>query len=172
MKHVKRLMLSLMLVAGLPVLSPPGAVQAEQKSAVGPLSGGQVVSPQGGANAGYPNGIGDHYGQVIVNMEGDPFLGSGPVTFCYDIYVYGIAIPSAAGIPTAAHLHLGRIGQNGPIVTEFTPPISSGGGDAVSHGCTTVDSFDARGVMYDPTAAYVDVHTSNYPDGAQRAQLQ
>jgi hypothetical protein len=31
-------------------------------------------------------------------MEGDPFLGSGPVTFCYDIYVYGIGIPSAAAI--------------------------------------------------------------------------
>ena len=171
MKHAKRLMLSLTLVAGLPVLSPPGAVQAEQKSAVGPLSGGQVVSPQGGANAGYPDDTGgyrDHYGQVIVNMEST----ATPVTFCYDIYLYGIAIPSAAGIPTAAHLHLGRIGQNGPIVAEFTPPISSGGGDAVSHGCTTVESFDARGVMYDPTAAYVDVHTSNYPDGAQRAQLQ
>src|SRR5204863_213852 len=78
---------------------PPGAVQAEQKSAVGPLSGGQVVSPQGGANAGYPDGIGDHYGQVIVNMEGDPFLGSGPVTFCYDIYVYGTRSPRPPGSP-------------------------------------------------------------------------
>ena len=103
---------------------------------------------------------------------GRGFVAPGPVTFCYDIYLYGIAVPSAAGIPTAAHLHLGRIGENGPIVAEFTPPISSGGGDADSHGCTTVDSLNANGVMYDPSVAYVDVHTSNYPDGAQRAQLQ
>ena len=57
MKHVKYLMLSLVFVAGLPVLSPPGAVQAEKISFVR-LSGGSVVSPQGKANAGDPDGRG------------------------------------------------------------------------------------------------------------------
>ena len=164
MKHVKQLMLSLVFVAGLPVLSPPGAVQAEQRGTGAALFGGQVVSPQGDANAGYPDPYDEHVGTAGVNMEGE--FPTGPVTFCYSMHLD----VSAIGIPTAAHLHIGLPGTNGPILAELVTPVL--GGDGTSRGCVTVDGPAAGSVLFYPFQAYIDVHTPNYPNGAQRGQFQ
>ena len=163
MRVVECLILSLALVAALPLLSPPGAVHAqEKKSASAGLSGGYVISPQGDAGAGDP--VWNHYGSAQVGMEAPG--GPSPVNFCIDVYVTGI------GAPTAAHLHVGRPGQNGPIVLELTPMAPGDAGSYFSHTCATVTDSNAFYIYLEPINGYIDIHNSDYPNGALRGQLQ
>ena len=162
MKHVKHLMLSLVFVAGLPVLSPPGAVQALPLSFVG-LSGGSVVSPQGKANAGDPDGRGT--GALTVE-EGR----QGSIKICYIIRVDDI------GTPTAVQLRFAGYGQNGPILLKLKPPKSGTNGS--SSECRTF----VRGVrsalvnrlfrlFFNPLGFYINVQTAEFPAGAFRGQI-
>jgi hypothetical protein len=162
MKHVKHLMLSLVFVAGLPVLSPPGAVQALQLSFVG-LSGGYVVSPQGKANAGDPDGRGTAAFSVEEGRQGS-------IKICYIIRVDDI------GTPTAVQLRFAGYGQNGPILLKLKPPKSGTNGS--SSECRTF----VRGVrsalvnrlfrlFFNPLGFYINVQTAEFPAGALRGQI-
>lgn len=67
---------------------------------------------------------------------------------------------------TAAHIHEGPIGDNGPVVVNFAPPVSG-----TSSGCVSVDAELAREIVREPGDYYVVVHTSDFPAGALRGQL-
>ena len=161
MKHAKHLILSLAFVAGLPVLSPPGAVKAQQISFVN-LHGGYVVSPQGKADAGDPDGR----GSVAFTVQST----RGSLKICYSIRVENIATP------TAVQLRFAGPGQNGPVLLELKPPKS--GKNGRSFGCETL----ARGVrsalvnrlfrlFFSPVGFYINVATAEFPRGALRGQI-
>jgi hypothetical protein len=66
----------------------------------------------------------------------------------------------------SAHLHAGSTEVSGPIVAAFVDP--AGG---TSAACVTVDHQLLTEIESEPESYYVDVHTTEFPDGALRGQL-
>ena len=67
---------------------------------------------------------------------------------------------------TAAHIHEGRAGVNGPPVITLDAPD-----DDDSDDCDTVSDALVDRLRRDPSAFYVNVHTADYPNGAIRGQI-
>jgi hypothetical protein len=90
-------------------------------------------------------------------------LNQGRHRICYKIEVGDISLPA-----TAAHIHPGGVGEaNSPIV-DLGAPDASG----VAQGCVTgVERSLIKAIRQDPADYYVNVHTSDFPDGAIRGQL-
>lgn len=66
--------------------------------------------------------------------------------------------------PTAAHIHSGAKGVNGPPVVMLDT--------SAGEHCTAIASDLAMKIMKDADGFYVNVHTADYPGGAIRAQLK
>jgi hypothetical protein len=81
---------------------------------------------------------------------------------CVDISVQNITLPAAA-----AHIHQAPAGESGPPVVTLTAPNESG----VSNTCATVDAALMTEMVNNPQNFYVNIHTSDFPDGAARGQL-
>jgi hypothetical protein len=76
------------------------------------------------------------------------------------------------GAPTAAHIHKGVRGKNGPVVHTFYSgrPITD---SRRLERCTSdYDADLAAAVLANPSDYYVNVHNREYPDGAIRGQLE
>jgi hypothetical protein len=73
---------------------------------------------------------------------------------------------SKIGTPTASHIHKGPAGKSGPVVIVLfgTAPVAHS-------GCRTVAKSLITAIGKNPSAYYVNVHTTKYPGGAIRAQL-
>lgn len=67
---------------------------------------------------------------------------------------------------TAAHIHSGAKGVDGPVVIPLPTPT-----DGRATGCAPGDPAAVARVLTDPAAAYVNVHTATQPNGAVRGQL-
>ena len=67
---------------------------------------------------------------------------------------------------TSAHLHGGPAGVAGPVVAAFEEPTGR-----PSAPCLTVPDQLIDEIRSDPGRYYVDVHTTEHPDGALRGQL-
>ena len=80
---------------------------------------------------------------------------------CYDLMVENIALA------TAAHIHKGAAGENGPPVVPLTKP----GADGKSSGCATADKAVVEAILAAPGGYYVNVHNAEFPPGAIRGQL-
>ena len=116
------------------------------------LLGGHEVSPEGQANAGEPKGV----GSATVLIDG--------TTLCFGLTVNNL------DQPTAAHIHRGVAGVNGPIVVPLTPPES--GDPGASSACIPeVDPELLQEIRGRPGGFYVNVHTEQFPAGAVRGQL-
>jgi 5'-nucleotidase len=90
-------------------------------------------------------------------------LNAGLRTVCWDISAADITLPASA-----AHIHRGAVGEAGPVVVTLSPPGASGR----STGCASGVSRALINEIIDfPARFYVNVHTSDYPDGAIRGQL-
>jgi hypothetical protein len=84
-------------------------------------------------------------------------------TICFAIRVKDITLPA-----TAAHIHAGARGIAGPVVVALDAPAANGR----AKGCVTgVDPDLIRDIGTNPRSYYVNVHTSEFPDGAIRGQL-
>jgi hypothetical protein len=81
---------------------------------------------------------------------------------CWRIRVHNIALPA-----TAAHIHEGIAGVNGPIVVTLSPPDATG----VSQGCADVEPALFLAIGENPAGYYVNVHNADYPGGAVRGQI-
>ena len=67
---------------------------------------------------------------------------------------------------TAAHIHEGRAGVNGPPVITLDAPD-----DDDSDDCDTASDVLVDRLRRNPSALYVNVHTVDYPNGAIRGQI-
>lgn len=101
---------------------------------------------------GDPDGVG--YARFLFSH------GSGEV--CYALAVQNITLPAVG-----AHIHRAPAGEPGPIVIPLTPPDASG----TSSGCVAVDHALMSEILANPSAFYVNVHTTDYRPGAVRGQL-
>ncbi len=86
-----------------------------------------------------------------------------------DTVCFGISV-SRISTPTAAHIHRGKRNENGPVRISLTPP--SAGNPGASSGCVNgVSSALVSELRRHPNRFYVNVHTSDFPNGAIRGQL-
>ena len=69
--------------------------------------------------------------------------------------------------PVAAHIHVGRSDEAGPVVIDLTGSVT-GGARCVSG----VDESLVRAIRSHPWRYYVNVHNAPYPGGAVRGQLR
>jgi hypothetical protein len=116
------------------------------------LLGGHEVSDDGQANVGEPNGV----GSATILIDG--------TTLCFGLTVNNL------DQPTAAHIHRGVAGVNGPIVVPLTPPAE--GDPGASSACIPEgDPELLREIRANPGRFYVNVHTEQFPAGAIRGQL-
>jgi CHRD domain len=79
---------------------------------------------------------------------------------CYDLTVTKI------DEATAAHIHEGAVGKDGPVKIGLDTPK---GGSA--KGCKTADAAIVKDMMANPANYYVNVHSKDFPKGAVRGQL-
>ena len=95
--------------------------------------------------------------------RGEALVTVDPVTkqVCVNIVTTGITAF------TGLHIHSGAEGVQGPVVIDFAP--TAGTVDRLSK-CVTDD--DAVGLAADPAAFYLNAHTTEFPDGAVRDQLE
>ena len=83
---------------------------------------------------------------------------------CFAVAVRGIDTPALM------HVHRGRPNHNGPIEVTLVPPTS--GDPGASAGCVVVpNTLLLQEITKHPNRFYVNVHTSDFPDGALRGQL-
>ncbi len=83
---------------------------------------------------------------------------------CYTIIVQGLTSPA-----TAAHIHHGAAGVAGPVVITLEAPNDGG----VTVGCVDeVDKALVSDIQNNPGDYYVNVHTADFPGGADRGQLE
>ncbi len=97
----------------------------------------------------------DGSGRAAIAFQAD-------VDVCFTITAANITLPAAA-----AHIHRGAEGVAGPIVVTLQPPAANGRVD----GCTTGDRAVLSEIRANPADFYVNVHTSDFPQGAIRGQL-
>ncbi|MFN3387774.1 MAG: CHRD domain-containing protein [Allosphingosinicella sp.] len=119
--------------------------------------------------------VGDEYqaeltGAAVVPGPGDPNgwgralvdLNPAVPQICTDLEVRDITVPA-----TGAHIHRGAAGVSGPPVVTLDPPD-----DDDSDNCTTITNELAAQIATAPSDFYVQVHTSDHPQGAIRGQLR
>ena len=123
----------------------------ESRALFAVLSGRNEIGPDGRRGAGDPDGRGS-FTAIVDGNE-----------LCFGITVTNLDTPAAA------HIHVGRRFQNGPIVVPLTAPAS--GDPGASSGCVTVDPALARKIFKHPRQYYANVHTAAFPGGAVRGQL-
>ncbi len=70
------------------------------------------------------------------------------------------------GAVTGAHIHHGAAGVNGPVVFALTQS-----NEGKWQGCKSGSEWTQDRIQGDPGEFYVNVHTSEYPNGAIRGQL-
>lgn len=114
---------------------------------------------------------------LIASLEGRNEVGAGAQdgqaleligiqgnTLSYSVAWRGI------GTPTEADIHAAARGVDGPVVVPlFTTPRPAGG--FASGSVTVADPTLLDALRSDPQAFYADLHTTDFPDGAVRAQL-
>lgn len=121
--------------------------------AVNEVVGNNFAANLSGANevpAGDPDGVGTAH--ISINDATNQV--------CAHLEVRNI------GAVTAAHIHQGRAGVNGPPVITLDAPD-----DNDSDDCDTVADSLVDQIRNTPGNFYVNVHTAEYPNGAVRGQI-
>ena len=142
------------LMLGLAVIAMAGPAVAQGDNE---RNGGRKIAATLTGAAEVP-GPGDDNGAGLFEARVNP----GTERICYTI--------SASGIDdaTAAHIHVGGLGEAGdPVLTLDTPD----GDDDDSEDCQDIDRGLAQALIRDPADYYVNVHTAPFPSGAIRGQL-
>lgn len=150
----KHLMLAAM---GVMLAIPAATTQASAQSATlfAVLNGGNECN---GASPplcmqGDANGVGSATVMLL-----------GPTSLCATIIVNDIVAP------TAAHIHAGPTGVNGPIAIALVAPVAGAPGTSVF--CTAAAPAGlAAAIRNAPQKYYINVHNGAFPGGAIRGQL-
>ena len=101
-------------------------------------------------------GPGDSNGTGSVTLTVKPATGE----VCYDLTVANIQEA------TAAHLHEGAVGQEGPVKVALETPKTG-----TVQGCQRAEAALLQALMEYPANYYVNVHNAEFPKGAVRGQL-
>lgn len=88
------------------------------------------------------------------------------ISDAFDQVCYEIKDVRGIGTPTAAHIHYGRAGTNGPPVLALTRS-----NEGRWQGCKDGDEWTENRLQGNPGDFYVNVHTAEFPAGAIRGQL-
>lgn len=124
-------------------------------SAQDPEQGGRPLTTTLTGAAEIPGpGDADGTGTAVITLN----HGQGEV--CYELKVANISPANAA------HLHEGAVDKAGPPVLTLTAPT-----DGSSKGCAPLAKDKIKDIMQNPVNYYVNVHNSEFPDGAVRGQL-
>jgi CHRD domain len=122
-----------------------------------PTAGGQALTTNLSGAAEVPGpGDPDGAGTATIRLR----LGEGRL--CFQLSASNITLPAAA-----AHIHQGAAGVAGSIVVTLKPPAANG----TSSGCVVVPRMLVAQILAGSSGYYVNVHTSDYPNGAIRGQL-
>jgi hypothetical protein len=157
---LRRVFATAAILVGLSIVGSSGAsaviffaVLLGNNEVTSPTTG----NPDGGVRAGDP----DAYGSASI-------VQTGGTTLCFTIVVNRIATP------TAAHIHRGAPGANGPVIVTLTPAPSAGN-PGTSSGCVDASDGVTAQLITDmrivPSNFYVNVHNQAFPGGALRGQL-
>ena len=152
--YARRLLLSAVIFAGVMTMGHSDAF-AQGSPLFAVLNGGNEVSPTGQARAGDL----DSYGSATITFSN---ITPTSATLCFAILVSGIT-PA-----TAAHIHQGRSGVNGGILVNLIAPVGNPGRSA---GCVAITSTVLAQLRAVPAEFYVNVHNTQFPNGALRGQL-
>lgn len=138
---------------GLALLVPAAPASAAVTALEAGLSGAAEVPGPGDA---------DGSGAALVNVNVKK------QKVCFTLVVLDITLPAAA-----AHIHDGETGVAGGIVVTLAPPADvAGTGIGIATGCVgSLAKSLLRDIKNNPDQYYVNVHTSDFPDGALRGQL-
>jgi hypothetical protein len=92
---------------------------------------------------------------------------------------YQIEAEGLKGV-TQAHIHSGKVGENGPVVATLFKGSKDAVNGALVQGSITADKLEGplKGKsisdlvnLIDKSSAYVNVHTQSFPDGEIRGQI-
>ncbi len=99
------------------------------------------------------------------HFDGYVVLGENSGDLCYRLAYGGLSSEV-----TAAHIHLGEPGEAGGVV--ITLSLEGAGDPTAPPVCETLNASDLVGLLDDTDGHYVNVHTTDHPDGAVRGQLK
>ena len=101
-------------------------------------------------------GPGDSNGSGTVKLTVNPDKGE----VCYEITFANIEEA------TAAHIHEGAAGKEGPVKVELDAPKTG-----TAKGCKSADAALMSALVENPANYYVNVHNAEFSKGAVRGQL-
>jgi hypothetical protein len=142
---MRTLVLSIFVVALALLIGAPVMAAQEVGKVTAKLTGDTEVP-----------GPGDPKGSGTVQVTLNPDKGE----VCYELSVANIQEA------TAAHIHEGAVGKEGPVKVGLDAPK---GGSA--KGCKSADAAVIKAIMQDPANYYVNIHNAAFPKGAVRGQL-
>ena len=105
-------------------------------------------------------GPGDKNGKGWVTLTVEP---DGTICYVGKVQAIGREI-------TGAHIHIGALGVAGGVVVDLDPFGADLTGNKATH-CVMTTPQIAAAIIANPSAYYVNVHTTAYPGGAIRGQL-
>ncbi|HEY0518787.1 MAG TPA: CHRD domain-containing protein, partial [Ilumatobacteraceae bacterium] len=108
---------------------------------------------------GDPDGAGT--AAVTIDIINDGNNQPSGAEICWDLNYTGILAP-----PIQAHIHAGGPGVNGVIIVPF-----SNLGASSATGCSSAAPAVVQQIIDNPGNFYVNVHTTDFPNGAIRGQL-
>jgi hypothetical protein len=145
---MRNIVLSTCVIA-LTLLAATRAVVAQQTQ-------GKALAPVTLTGAAEVPGPGDSNGSGTVTLTVNADKGE----VCYDLIVANIQEA------TAAHIHEGAVGKEGPVKVGLDAPKTG-----AAKGCKSADPALIQALMEHPANYYVNVHNAEFPKGAVRGQL-
>jgi hypothetical protein len=110
--------------------------------------------------------------QEVINAGDPDGRGVGAVRLSHRTTVRYAFVWSAIAPPSAAHIHVGDVAQQGPVVVPF---FAAPGGLPVAlngvAGEVEADAALVRQIRSHPSRYYVNLHNAEFPAGAIRGQL-
>jgi hypothetical protein len=137
-------------------IMPAPAECPAQPASPARLGGRPLTATLSGANE--VPGPGDADGTGAATLRLDP--GQGKV--CFVLTARNITLPASA-----AHIHVGAADVAGDVVVALAPPDATG----ISGGCVNATRATVKAILKNPSGYYVNVHTSDFANGAVRGQL-
>jgi hypothetical protein len=142
---MRTFVLSTLVVALTLLIGPYGEAAQDMGKATAKLTGDAEVP-----------GPGDPKGSGTVQITGNPDKGE----VCYELSVANIQEA------TAAHIHEGAVGKEGPVKVALEAPKTGS-----AKGCAKADIAVIQAMLKDPAGYYINVHNAAFPKGAVRGQL-